>query len=85
METPCIGVDSDGRRHWLMKVSMCSVISFPLPSPPLSLSLTRGQTHFYSIASKYFSQDSNYDVRLYGESNYDEEPPAEAQWTELAR
>lgn len=30
-------------------------------------------------------QDSSFDIRLYGESDYDEEPPAEAKWMELAR
>ena len=32
-----------------------------------------------------YHQDSNFDIRLFGEHDYDEEPPAETMWLELAR
>ena len=31
------------------------------------------------------SQDSVFDIRLYGESHYDVEPPKRGKWVELAR
>ena len=45
METPSVGVDADGQRHWLLKVSYNS----PLSSLSLPLSLSLSHIHTITV------------------------------------
>ena len=56
-----------------------STLSLP-PSSPSSLPPSLSP----SLPSSY-TQDSSYDLRLYGETNYNEIPPKTATWTLLAK
>ena len=52
METPCVGVDSDGQRHWLLKVNN-DIYSLSLPSHAYNVTFKCTQCHNITEFSKY--------------------------------